>query len=280
MKKFLVATDLSARSDRALQRAVALARERVAEIEVIHVVDDSYSGDAAAQLEMVAREKIRDQIAALNLHKEGTCRTTVVRGDDYVEIIERAEAIGADLIILGIPRERPRGLFRGTTAERIIRWGDIPALVVREPVTKSYQVLLVGVDLSVHSRRALRFAAELVPDGDFYLVHATHEPFTAFIGRETIKDLVLLEQNEFKKMIAPDIAELTALMKPKVPRFEVLFGQGLAESVMRDQIAQLRPDLVVIGTHGRTGIAHAVLGSVAENLLADAPVDILAVKAW
>jgi nucleotide-binding universal stress UspA family protein len=276
----LVATDLSGRSDRALQRGVALAHECVAEIEVIHVVDDSYSGDAGAQLEMVAREKIRDQIEALNLHKEETYRTTVVHGHDYVEIIKRAEAIGADLIIVGTPRERPRDLFRGTTVERIIRWGHIPALVVREPVAKSYQVLLVGIDLSVHSRRALRFAAELFPGGDFYLVHATHEPFRAFIDRETIKDLVLQEQNEFKKMIAPDIAELTALMNPKVPRFEMIFGQGLAETVMRDQIAQLRPDLVVIGTHGRTGIAHAVLGSVAENLLADAAADILAVKAW
>jgi nucleotide-binding universal stress UspA family protein len=280
VKKFLVATDLSGRSDRALQRAVALAHECVAEIEIVHVVDDSYAGEAGEQLEMVAREKIRDQIAALNIQKEETCRTTVVRGHDYVEIIERAEAIGADLIILGTPRQSPRGLFRGTTAERIIHWGHIPVLVVREPVAKSYQVLLVGIDLSVHSRRALQFAAELIPGGDFYLVHATHEPFRAFIDRGTIKDLVLQEQNEFKKMIAPDIAELTALMKPNDPRFEVIFGQGLAETVMRDQIARLRPDLVVIGTHGRTGIAHAVLGSVAENLLADAPADILAVKAW
>lgn len=280
MKKFLVATDLSARSDRAVQRAVALAHECVAEVEVLHVVDDSYPDESKAKLERLAGEKLSDQISALNLHEEETCRTTIVRGHDYVEIVKRAEAIGADLIIVGIPREALPGFFLGTTAERLIRWGRVPVLVVHEPIVKSYQIVLVGVDLSVHSRRALRFAAELVPNGVFYLVHATHEPFRAFLDRETIKDLVREEQEEFKKMLAPDIAELRDRMKPKDPRIEIIFGRGSAEAVMRDQIAQLKPDLVVVGTHGRTGVAHAVLGSVAENLLANASVDTLAVKAW
>ncbi|NBB82898.1 MAG: universal stress protein, partial [Alphaproteobacteria bacterium] len=40
------------------------------------------------------------------------------------------------------------------------------------------------------------------------------------------------------------------------------------------------PDLLVVGTHGRTGVAHALLGSVAGTLLADPPVDVLAIRAW
>jgi nucleotide-binding universal stress UspA family protein len=278
--KILVATDLSARSDRALQRAVALAHARASEVEVLHVIDDSFPEAIIDQLEQIAENTIRDQISALNLHREGECSTTIVRGRDYADIIKRAETVGADLIILGITRQTTREMFRGTTAERVIRYGHVPVLVVRDPVVRSYQRVLLGVDLSVHSRRALQFAAELVPKGEFFLVHATHEPFRGFLGSDTLSDLVRDEQKEFKLMIGGDISEMTERLRAAAPRFEIIFGLGMAEAVIRDQIAQLKPDLVVIGTHGRTGVAHAMLGSVAEDLLADVPVDILAVKTW
>ena len=45
-------------------------------------------------------------------------------------------------------------------------------------------------------------------------------------------------------------------------------------------VERFAPDLLVVGTHGRTGVAHALLGSVAGTLLADPPVDVLAVRAW
>ena len=57
-------------------------------------------------------------------------------------------------------------------------------------------------------------------------------------------------------------------------------GEGAVRDVIAREVETLHPDLLVIGTHGRTGVAHALLGSVAENLLSDPPCDILAVKAW
>jgi nucleotide-binding universal stress UspA family protein len=56
--------------------------------------------------------------------------------------------------------------------------------------------------------------------------------------------------------------------------------RGAVGEVLREQIATLKPDLLVVGTHGRTGVAGAVLGSVATGLLSDPPCDVLAVKAW
>ena len=49
--------------------------------------------------------------------------------------------------------------------------------------------------------------------------------------------------------------------------------------VIDQEFARINPDLLVIGTHGRTGITHAFLGSVAEDLLCHPPADVLAVKA-
>lgn len=171
-------------------------------------------------------------------------------------------------------------LFRGTTAERIIRLGRTPVLLVRDAVAKSYRRVLVGVDMSVHSLRALEIAAKLVPSGEFQLVHATYAPFKGFLGRETIDGLIRSEQEAFGLMIEKEIGGLSARLGPSAPRCETIVREGLVREVLRDQIARFKPDLVAVGTHGRTGIAHAMLGSVAEDLLADAPTDVLAVKAW
>jgi nucleotide-binding universal stress UspA family protein len=279
MKKFLVATDLSERSDRAVQRGLALAHERGAEVELLHIIDDSLPEKMLERHEETARSTILDQIASLPLGKEVKTSATVIRGQAYADILRRAEEVGPDLIILGIPRRATRELFRGTTVERVIRFGHTPVLVVRDPVVKSYRDVLVGIDLSVHSRRALEFAAELVPRGEFHLVHATHAPFTGFLGRDTINELVRDEQKRFGLMVEQDITELTKRLGPDAPRCEFIAKEGMILSVMREQAAQLKPDLIAIGTHGRTGIANVILGSVAEDLLADAPVDVLAVKA-
>ena len=56
--------------------------------------------------------------------------------------------------------------------------------------------------------------------------------------------------------------------------------EGAVREVIGRQVSRLNPDLLVIGTHGRTGVAHAFLGSVAEDLLKNPPCDVLVVKAW
>ena len=68
--------------------------------------------------------------------------------------------------------------------------------------------------------------------------------------------------------------------QPKGLMIERAMQEGSAREVIHRQINQLKPDLLVVGTHGRTSIAHALLGSVAEDLLSQPPCDVLAVKAW
>ncbi len=280
MKSLLVASDLSARSDRAMQRAFAIAHERQALLEVVHVLDDTSGSSLQDRLSEIAHRTIHDQIAAMPASKEVRWTINVQAGSDYQAILERAEAIEAGLIVLGIHRHQTRELFRGTTAERVIRFGQYPVLVVRQPVVASYRRVLVAVDMSVHAQCALEVAARLAPGGDFRLVHAVHAPFKGFLGRETIRGLVRQERARFEAAIVRDIEDLTARLGDAAPKCDVIVEEGLVLDVIRAKIAEVNPDLVAVGTHGRTGVANALLGSVAEDLLADAPVDVLAVKAW
>lgn len=69
----------------------------------------------------------------------------------------------------------------------------------------------------------------------------------------------------------------TNLAKAKIER---VVREGAPHEVIHKHVADLGTDLLVLGTHGRTGVAHALLGSVAEGFLTDPPCDVVAVKAW
>lgn len=280
MKKLLVATDLSARSDRALQRAMMLAEEHNADLEIVHVVDETLPELMSERQEAEANAAIEAQLAALPRAKAKHLALRVVKGQDCLDILRLAEEADADLIILGIHRHATREMFRGTTAERVVRIGFTPVLVVKEPVVGPYRRILVPADLSVHSREATALACRLAPKGAIYLVHATHAPFKAFLGRHTVRDIVLHEQEKFASMLNTDIEELRRQLGDAAPRFETVVKEGEVRQVIRQEVGRIKPDLLAIGTHGRTGFGYAVLGSVTEDLLADAPVDVLAVKAW
>ena len=72
---------------------------------------------------------------------------------------------------------------------------------------------------------------------------------------------------------------LDTLSVSATPR-QVIAREGMPEEVVLQVAAETRCDLLVIGTHGRSGLGRALLGSVAESLIARAPCDILAVRGW
>ncbi|MFZ2102157.1 MAG: universal stress protein [Oricola sp.] len=280
MKKILVATDLSARSDRALQRALALANEHKAELEVIHVVEDDLPQNVVDRNEEQAREALDEQIGALVNEGDAAVTRSVIRGQDFAEIIKRSIDSNADLLVLGVTRHRSRNLFRGTTSERVIRLGRVPVLVVKQPCAGPYSRVLVGVDLSVHSHRALEFAVGFAPAAEFYCVHASHEPFIGFLGKETREELVASEQKEFSGKLERDIADIVQKTGMAKDHIHTMMKTGDPQSVICESADEMDIDLIVTGTHGRPAVAQAFLGSIAEDCLAESDYDVLVAKAW
>jgi len=282
MKTILMATDLSARSDRALERAVFLAKRLGAELKVLHVIDDGLPTSIAEAQEGVARQALLEQIEERAVDGGPSFSIEIVFGRAYAEILRFSEKLNADLIILGIHRDgKFREMYRGTTAERVIRAGNCPVLVVRDRAANPYQRIMIGVDFSVYSRRAIEFSVKFVPDGVFHLVHAFDVPFRGFLSGANIgQEITKKHQVQFQKMIDEEMAAFLSGLGENAPKFERVMQEGTVREVIHGQIDKLKPDLLVIGTHGRTGVAHAFLGSVAEDLLANPPCDVLAVKAW
>lgn len=282
MKNLLMATDLSARSDRALERAVALAREHGARLTVIHVVDEDLSPRLAEAQEQAAQQALDEHIGSLRSDGSPEIDIEIVFGRAHEDILALTEKTGAEMIVLGMHRDDgSREMFRGTTVERVIRAGTAPTLLVKERAARPYRKVMVAVDFSVYSRRAIEFAVNFAPDGEFHLVHAYDVPFKGFLyGRSSRSAVSQQHQAEFEQMIEGEMATFLETMGPKAPSFDTILEEGTVREVIHRQVGRLKPDVLVIGTHGRTGVARAVLGSVAEDLLNAPPCDVLAVRAW
>lgn len=282
MKTLLMATDLTARSDRALERALRIAGEHGASLTVVHVIDADLPASLADAQGQAATRAIREHIAASTAAVRPRVSVEVAFGRAYAVIVEMSEAIEADLIILGLHREDAfKDMFRGTTAERVIRAGNVPVLLVKERTDDPYRRIMVGVDFSVYSRRAVEFAVRFAPAGRFHLVHAFDVPFKGFLyGADTRREVSKQHETQFQKMVEAEMATFLSTLQAKAPKLDRIMQEGTVHEVIHRQVESLKPDLLVVGTHGRTGVAHALLGSIAEDLLRVPPCDVLAVNAW
>src|SRR6056297_3342504 len=161
MKKILVATDFSERSDRALRRATLLARRFGASLSIVHVVDDDQPRRIVDSEFDAASALLRDLRGTVETVDGIPCDTRVVLADPFAGIAQTAGEIAPDLLVIGPHRRQVlRDVFVGTTAERTVRSVDCPVLMVNATPVGDYRHVLQTTDLSDGSRAALqRFVA-------------------------------------------------------------------------------------------------------------------------
>lgn len=99
MKTILVATDFSARSDRALRRATLLARQSGATLSLIHVVDDDQARRIIDSERSAATELLSEQAATLTKIDGVPCDARVIVADPFAGIIRAAEESAPDLLV-------------------------------------------------------------------------------------------------------------------------------------------------------------------------------------
>ncbi len=154
-------------------------------------------------------------------------------------------------------------------------------LLARGRTRGAYENVLVGVDFSVYSRRAVAFAERVAPDAQATLIHAYEIPFKNFLsGRARDADISAAERRQIDAELRREADAFLASLSSDRSEAKVVTQEGLAWEVLRNKAAEIGADLVIVGTHGRVGVAHALLGSVAQDMLCNAPCDVLVVKAW
>lgn len=275
--QLLLATDLSARCDRALDRAAQLAGEWQAGLVAVNVLDPSASPDQALawaqgasdeQLLHTARQQLARDLEAA----EVSASLRLVRSANPAKAIQDTAAdTRAGLVITGVSTHGALGrLLLGCTVEKLAGTLPQPMLVVRNRVPGPYRQIVVATDFSDASRHALIAAAHLFPARELTLYHARAMSMSGLATTPLASGGNGIEDAECEAFLAT-----TTLPGPAQP--QVVIERSAIEVSLSRYVRDHNIDLVVIGNTGRSGIMGLLLGSTATRLLSWLPCDILLV---
>jgi nucleotide-binding universal stress UspA family protein len=277
--QILAATDFSMRSSRALRQAGLLAQRGRARLHIVHVVDDD-------QLEELVRTEMREagrvlaeQVGSMPELRGGECYPAIVAGDPFDGILRAAEEISADLIVMGSHRKQfLLDIFVGTTIERVIRRGSFPVLMVNNEAQGTYENVVAPIDLSDASADALRSALStgLIGEKGATLLHAFLAPAKIFVACSDQANIGSYVAREHQRAM-DELAAFLVANDLKDRRWSLRLEEGAPMEVISRIVLEIRPDLLVMGTHGRSALIKALIGSVTEEALRSLSVDILAV---
>jgi nucleotide-binding universal stress UspA family protein len=250
-------------------------------LHVVQVVDDDQPEELIRMETREAERVLREQVASMSELQGVDARPMVTTGDPFDGILRAAAETQADLIIMGSHRKQLLlDIFVGTTIERVVRKGSFPVLMVNHEAQRKYQNVLVATDMSESSAHAIRVGLSLGLIGDnrttllhAFLALAKGKMFVAAADQDSIDSYIASERQVAMDQLATFLVENDLKQGSWFHQVE----EGDAMEVISRAVSDLRPDLLVMGTHGRSGLLRALIGSVTESALRSLDVDILAV---
>lgn len=293
--KILLATDGSESANDAVETVRSLALPAGTTIHLVAVLAtapelfgaawESYVPGDAEAIERQMVDELEAALAAVTsrLERPGvTVEHEVLRGRAATQVVELSKEIRADLIVVG---SRGLGAWRrlllGSVSAEIVDHATCPVLVARKPTVSS---VILGDDGSAGSRAAAALLARFPAlAGRVARVVAVAEVLnpTALGFSPAVSGAFMTEMIESTSEAEERLAEATRVTAAILANAgittetEVLSGNPAHELVRLAR--STNADLVVVGTTGLTGVARAVLGSVARNVLINAPCSVLVV---
>jgi nucleotide-binding universal stress UspA family protein len=293
LEKIIVGYNFQPGSDVAAHCAADLASRCGAQVKLVHVIEpmslyqrlshpltSPYSIDELVER---AGERLRTELKT-SAYSGVQIDYEVRTGKPFVELIHARHAWQADLIVVG-SRQDGQALSIGTTSEYVVRKAMAPVWVANRPLTDSVKTILVPTDFSDCATKAAEEAIALARhfSGRLIFVHvkepilSTAYPYDPMFGAppsmptfkpQEIDDAIEYEWQEFIRKLP--------LASPL--HWEQHSLDGLPTEAIVTAAEQYNADLLVMGTHGRTGLSQMLLGSVAEGIIRRAACSVLTVR--
>jgi nucleotide-binding universal stress UspA family protein len=276
--RVLLAHDLSGPSEIALVRAARLALERDGHLTILHVVDSELPAPVIEARRARAKSCLESDVCRWLGRRKVSYRIDIGVGDPPGAIAARAQAHDVDLVVTG--RHQRRAVANGsTTVGRLLRQVQRPILVVGNSNQSPYQRVLIPIDFTDAAAAMIRSAAAFLPQARLHLLHASRGRWQEYIAapslpfgpyRERAKVSGLLEQS--RKQALSRFVE-TLRLGERRPMVTIASGDALA--LVRQELALQKTDLLVLGTHARSGMGHASIAGAAEATLGSSSCDVL-----
>lgn len=286
LSTILVPTDFSKGAEQALGRALRLPLARGAAVHIVYVLTEPLFDAPLRKAHAAATAAMKDAVSrakaiAKELGAKVSIAGKVVSGRPFEEIVHHSRLLGAELVVLGRHGQRPvRDMFIGTTADRVVRYGDLPVLVVNGAARKPYLQPIAAVDFGETTRETLGTLLGVVGPSvaEIALAHSYLVPFEGLISAS----FPLNGETIYRKRVREQAEKHAADVLDALPRWGVkwrtvmVYGEPRG-AVLRTARAK-NADLIAIGTHARRGLSRVPLGSVAEWVLANAHCDVLVAR--
>jgi len=296
IRNILYPTDFSSGANQGFPHALQLARRYGADLHLLHVelpgeydpsntacfFPDEWVGVAPSEHPANRRADAFPScydVGDLEVERQ------IVRAISAAPAILRySEDREIDLIMMATRGRRGlTHLFLGSVAEEVVRQAPCPVLTMRGRDQKvpagGWSRILVPVDFSERSKLAFAIARETAAryDAGVDLVHVVEEhlhPVFLVAGKSSIFQVLPDRKKQALKKMQTLVASTPG---PDVP-VEIHVLEGGAGRGILEFAAENCSDLIVIGTHGLTGVKRFVLGSVAERVVRRSPCPVLTVK--
>jgi SulP family sulfate permease len=273
LQRLLVASDGTEYSAAALHAALNIAKRSQARVRVIHLLPGGGIGPApgATDIPIPRLEEARSHLDEIEREAGAAgidCVTEVVETNlhYYQEIVHQADKMQADLIVMG--RRGPRGMARvrlSETTAKVIGHAHCNVLVVPRNTETNGQHVVLATDGSRFSDAATTIAATFAK--------ILQAPVTAVSAILPSHSPERQEEAAAAASRASDFLSSNGITAGS----ELLHGR--ADEMIQQSVASHNADLIVIGSHGRTGLQRAMLGSVSERVIDAASTPVLVAKA-
>ena len=283
----LVAMDLDKGSNDLLRQADTLARSYHVKLSVCHVLPEIFAvrplfpqlhlDDALKlyDLEAAVRDALLERIRTVTARVPPQVEIEIEQGTVHAGILRAADNIGAGAVVVGGKVDHGGLRTPGHTAEHVVRYAKCPVLVARPSAAGK---VLVATDFSDAALPAVEAGAAEARHrkADLTIIHAIDllpvmSPFYGEFYGVPPMDL----SDQMRELWQQRLDECVHDFKAKGGG---LLRDGPAAPAILSAASELPAQLLVVGTHGRTGLSRIALGSVAEAVVRGAPCSVLTVR--
>jgi nucleotide-binding universal stress UspA family protein len=291
LRNIIVAIDFSRPSINALRGAARMAQWAGVELAVIHVVDRGALEAMASQadLEKVdVEERARarlEEFVGQHLRLAVAVHFEILVGHPFEEIVSFCERRQADLLVMGAQGNSGRGWRTGVLATNCVRRAPVDVLLVRGFQDKKFNRILVCVDFSETSKRAIEQGIMLALQDraavEFLFVFQPVNEMTGDLAA-FVQIMPPVNNIDYRKTAEKD---LKAFLQPYLEgvgdlevETTVIENSRISDAII-DYANDSGANLVVLGTRGRTVLKRLLfMGTTAERIVAEAPCSVLSVK--
>jgi len=290
IKNIIVPTDFSEFSDIAERSAVALAAKDGATIHLLNVirlpfVHTTYDLNVPEAiwegLRKVTRERMTETRIKLEKLGAADVRELVSESLQPAEaVVKLAKELDAEIVVMATHGHKGlRHAMLGSVAEKTARLSPIPVLSIKGfgMTDAPVQRILFATDFSSHSKHALSLVVSFAErfGARVDVLHVLDE--SADVIRHMSSEIAAFEK-EARVVADEHLKAAGAELASHGLTVETHLRKGSPVDVIIDEANRLRSKVIVMGTHGHTGFAHVVMGSIAERTLRLAPCSVLTTR--